>query len=313
MEDEKDAFYVVRKGDIVGVYKNFSDFQPLLYGPNVAVFKGYRLPKPAEEYLASHGLNNAIYSVGASDVQGELFGQLVPCPFQKPSKALATQVLDCWPVCKTLKKNTLGKKSSEDTLAMTYANEQPPSVKDKAGTKNPADNRIKKKVGSTSFSEGPQRKLPEIESFMETLPCSCILEFDGAAKGNPGPAGAGAVLRAIDGSLVYRLREGLGVATNNAAEYRAVILGLRYALERGFRHIRVQGDSKLVCMQVNGLWKTKTQNMTSLCKVAKELKDKFASFQICHVEREFNTEADAQANLGIHLQIGEVQEEVERR
>ncbi|XP_024962658.1 uncharacterized protein LOC112502867 isoform X3 [Cynara cardunculus var. scolymus] len=195
---------------------------------------------------------------------------------------------------------------------------QPPSVKDKAGTKNPADNRIKKKVGSTSFSEGPQRKLPEIESFMETLPvsaycCSCILEFDGAAKGNPGPAGAGAVLRAIDGSLVYRLREGLGVATNNAAEYRAVILGLRYALERGFRHIRVQGDSKLVCMQVNGLWKTKTQNMTSLCKVAKELKDKFASFQICHVEREFNTEADAQANLGIHLQIGEVQEEVERR
>lgn len=92
------------------------------------------------------------------------------------------------------------------------------------------------------------------------------------------------------------------------AEYRAVILGLRYALERGFRHIRVQGDSKLVCMQVfffinlyiffnnnilifflrkqvNGVWKTKTQNMTELCKVAKELKEKFLSFQICHVER----------------------------
>nr|KAJ0190386.1 hypothetical protein LSAT_V11C800398880 [Lactuca sativa] len=69
-------------------------------------------------------------------------------------------------------------------------------------------------------------------------------------KGNPGPTGAGAMLRAIDGSLVYCLREGLGVATNNAAEYRVVILGLRYALERGFRHIRVQGDSKLVCMQV---------------------------------------------------------------
>ncbi|KAL7614094.1 uncharacterized protein LOC111876452 [Lactuca sativa] len=277
MEDEKDAFYVVRKGDIVGVYKSFSDFQPLLYGPNVAVFKGYRLPKAAEDYLGSHGLNNAIYSVGASDVQNGLFGQLIPCPFQ-----------------------------------------QPYSIKDKTGTRNPSENKIKKKVGSTSFSEAPQRKLPEIESFMETLPvsaycCSCILEFDGAAKGNPGPAGAGAVLRAIDGSLVYRLREGLGVATNNAAEYRAVILGLRYALERGFRHIRVQGDSKLVCMQVNGLWKTKTQNMTSLCKVAKELKDKFASFQICHIEREFNTEADAQANLGVHLQAGEVQEEVDRR
>ncbi|CAI9278663.1 unnamed protein product [Lactuca saligna] len=89
---------------------------------------------------------------------------------------------------------------------------------------------------------------------VEEILCSCILEFDGAAKGNLGPTGAGAVLHAIDGSLV------------------------------------------------NGLWKTKTQNMTSLCKVAKELKDKFASFQICHVEREFNTEADAQANLGVHLQ-----------
>lgn len=277
MADEKDAFYVVRKGDIVGVYKNYSDFQPLLYGPNVAVFKGYGLPKAAEEFLASHGLNNAIYSIGAADVQSQLFGQLVTCPFQ-----------------------------------------QPPSSNDKAGTRSPAENRIKKKVGSTSVSDGPQKKPPEIESFMETLPvsaycCSCVLEFDGAAKGNPGPAGAGAVLRAIDGSLVYRLREGLGVATNNVAEYRAVILGLRYALERGFRHIRVQGDSKLVCMQVNGVWRTKTENMTSLCKVAKDLKDKFASFQICHIEREFNTEADAQANMGVNLQNGEVQEEVERR
>lgn len=278
MADEKDAFYVVRKGDIVGVYKNYSDFQPLLYGPNVAVFKGYGLPKAAEEFLASHGLNNAIYSIGVSDVQSQqLFGQLVTCPFQ-----------------------------------------QPPSSNDKAGTRSPAENRIKKKVGSTSVSDGPQKKPPEIESFMETLPvsaycCSCVLEFDGAAKGNPGPAGAGAVLRAIDGSLVYRLREGLGVATNNVAEYRAVILGLRYALERGFRHIRVQGDSKLVCMQVNGVWRTKTENMTSLCKVAKDLKDKFASFQICHIEREFNTEADAQANMGVNLQNGEVQEEVERR
>ncbi|XP_076954363.1 uncharacterized protein LOC143628752 [Bidens hawaiensis] len=277
MEDEKDAFYVVRKGDIVGVYKNFNDFQPLLYGPNVAVFKGYRLPKAGEEYLATNGLSNAIYSIGASDVQSQLFGQLVPCPFQQPS----------------------------------FAN-------GKVGTRNPSDNWTKKKTGSTSTQEGSQRKLPELESFMETLPvsaygCSCILEFDGASKGNPGPSGAGAVLRVIDGSLVYRLREGLGVATNNVAEYRAVILGLRYALDRGFRHIRVQGDSKLACMQVNGLWKTKTENMTSLCKVAKELKHKFATFQICHVEREFNTEADAQANMGIHLQVGEVQEEVERR
>ncbi|KAK9067273.1 hypothetical protein SSX86_014599 [Deinandra increscens subsp. villosa] len=275
MEDEKDAFYVVRKGDIVGVYRSLIDCQSLLYGPDVAVFKGYRLSNVAEKYLASHGLSGAIYSVCVSDVQSEIFGQLIPCPFQQP-----------------------------------------------LGSKTPAEKKMQNDVGSTSLSEASQRKIPETESFIEALPvsaycvsffCSCILEFDGAAKGNPGPAGAGVVLRAVDGSLVYRLREGLGVATNNVAEYRAVILGLRYALERGFKHIRVHGDSKLVCMQVNGLWKTKTQNMADLCKVAKELKDKFQSFQICHVERAYNSEADAQANLGVYLQNGEVQEEVDRR
>ncbi|XP_047170244.1 uncharacterized protein LOC124838634 isoform X2 [Vigna umbellata] len=78
---------------------------------------------------------------------------------------------------------------------------------------------------------------------------TCILEFDGVSNGNPGKSGAGAVLRAIDGSLICRLREGVGVATNNAAEYRAVILGMKYALKKGFTGIRIQGDSKLVCMK----------------------------------------------------------------
>lgn len=276
MEDEKDAYYVVRKGDIVGVYKNYNDFHSLLCGPDVAVFKGYQLSKVAENYLSSHGLGNAIYSVGVSNVQSDIFGQLIPCPFQQPN-----------------------------------------SLKDKVGS-NASFEKTKKDVGSTSLSEAPQTKLPETENFLKALPvsaycCSCILEFDGAAKGNPGPAGAGVVLRAVDGSQVYRVREGLGVATNNVAEYRAVILGLRYALDKGFRHIRAYGDSKLVCMQVNGLWKTKNQNMSDLCKVVKELKDKFLSFEICHVEREYNSEADAQANLGVHLQNGEVRQEVDMK
>lgn len=279
MENDKDAFYVVRKGDLVGVYKNLSDFQALasMYGPSVAVFKGYGLPKETEVYLASRGLNNAIYSVGASEVRADLFGQLVACPFQ-----------------------------------------QPPSSKDKAVRKHAPEKRLQKVIGSTSFSENPQRKQLELNNLVEAPPvsaycCSCILEFDGASKGNPGPAGAGAVLRAVDGSLVFRVREGLGVVTNNVAEYRAVILGLKFALDRGFRHIRVQGDSNLVCMQVQGFWKTKNANMADLCKVAKELKDQFLSFQISHIDRELNSEADAQANLAIYLQAGEVQVDCERR
>lgn len=83
---------------------------------------------------------------------------------------------------------------------------------------------------------------------------SCSIEFDGASKGNPGKAGAGAVLRSShDNSVLFYLREGVGTATNNVAEYRALILGLKSALLKGFRNVRVQGDSMLVCMQVCSL------------------------------------------------------------
>ncbi|KAL3813770.1 hypothetical protein ACJIZ3_015038 [Penstemon smallii] len=302
MGDEKDAFYVVKKGDTVGVYKSISDLQSLLRSsiddPSISVFKGYGLSKDAEDYLSSHGLKNAIYSSDASELQDDLFGRLITCPFREPN-----------------------------------------SSNNKSAAKNHLEKRPLDVVGSGSFVENPPLKLAKLDNFLQVPPvssyclntlaveyfvdfltinefillpplclfnililqCSCILEFDGASKGNPGPAGAGAVLRAADGSMVFRLREGVGIATNNVSEYRGAILGLKYALSKGFKHIRVQGDSKLVCMQVQGLWRTKTQNMTELCKVAKELKDQFLSFQICHVERDYNTEADAQANLAIHL------------
>ncbi|KAK4426162.1 Xyloglucan glycosyltransferase 4 [Sesamum alatum] len=246
--------------------------------PSLSVFKGYGLSKAAEEYLSSHGLKNAIYSIDASDVQDDLFGQLIMCPFRQPN-----------------------------------------STKEKSSGKNHLEKRpLPELVGSASFAANPQIKHAKLDNFLQGPPISsycssCIVEFDGASKGNPGQAGAGAVLRAADGSMVFRLREGVGIATNNVAEYRGAILGLKYALQKGFKHIRIQGDSKLVCMQVQGLWKTKVQNMAELCKVAKELKDQFLSFQICHVEREYNTEADAQANLGIHLKNGEIQVECDMK
>ncbi|KAL8471428.1 hypothetical protein ACS0TY_028907 [Phlomoides rotata] len=276
MGDDKDAFYVVRKGDVVGVYKSISDLQSILRttvnDPPVRVFKGYGLSKETEDYLTSHGITNAIYSIDASVVQDDLFGQLITCPFREPN-------------------------SSNKSAGKNHVEKRPQAV-----------------IGSASFPVNPQIKHGKLDNFLQVPPisqycCSCVLEFDGASKGNPGQAGAGAVLRAADGSMVFRLREGVGIATNNVAEYRGVILGLRYANQKGFKHIRVQGDSKLVCMQVQGLWRTKTQNMTELCKMTKELKDKFQSFQICHIEREYNTEADAQANLGVHLAEGEIQVE----
>ncbi|CAI9111084.1 OLC1v1011220C1 [Oldenlandia corymbosa var. corymbosa] len=278
MGDERDAFYVVRKNGVVGVYKSIGDLQALLKSsandPDISVFKGYCLSKESEDYLASRGLKNAIYSIDANEVQGDLFGQVVTCPFRQPAI----------------------------------------SSKEKTPIKNVPEKRLPEVVGSASFSDHSHQKHLKVDNFLRVPPVSsycssCILEFDGASKGNPGLAGAGAVLRTADGRMVFRLREGCGVATNNAAEYRGVILGLKYALEKGFKHIRVKGDSKLVCMQVQGLWKTKTQNMADLCKVARELKDQFVSFQIEHMEREFNSDADAQANLAVYLKSGEVQVE----
>ncbi|KAK0585451.1 hypothetical protein LWI29_028730 [Acer saccharum] len=278
MEEDKDAFYVVRKGDVIGIYKTLDDCQAQagfsVCNPSVTVYKGYGLPKDAEEYLASHGLKNSIYSVSASDVKEDLFGKLVPCPFQQPASYGGTKSVKVSP---------------------------PKRLKEEA-------------FGSTSVSRAPQQKQSKLDNCVVTQAissnCSCILEFDGASKGNPGQAGAGAVLRAEDGSVVWRIREGVGIATNNVAEYRALILGLKYALKKGFKHIRVHGDSMLVCMQIQGLWKINKANLAVLCQEAKELKDKFLSFKISHVYRESNAEADAQANLGIYLKDGQFEEEV---
>ncbi|KAF3627699.1 putative protein isoform X1 [Capsicum chacoense] len=156
----------------------------------------------------------------------------------------------------------------------------------------------------------------QLDNFLPDPPVStycrhAFLNFDGASKGNPGLAGVGAVLRAADGSMVFWLRKGLGIATNNVAEYRGLFLGLEYALEKGFKHIQVQGDSKLVCNQTRGIWETKNQRIMELSNTVQELKDHFRSFLISHVERELNTEADTQAKLAVYLEDGETQVDVD--
>nr|GMD33378.1 uncharacterized protein LOC109166315 [Ipomoea batatas] len=275
MKEERDGFFVVRKGDLIGVYKNLSDCQTQvgssICDPPVSVYKGYSMPKDTEEYLLSRGLKNALYSIRAQDLTEDLFGTLVSCPLQLASSSKGGTSNERTP-----------KKRSQDAMWSDYGDA----------------------VGSGVMSNDSQRKHVKSEHNGDQALSSgrsCTLEFDGASKGNPGQAGAGVVLRADDGSLTCRLREGLGVATNNAAEYRAIILGLKYALSKGFTSIRAQGDSKLVCMQVQGLWKVKNQNISPLYEQAKQLKDKFHSFRLIHVLRESNSDADAQANLAVEL------------
>lgn len=126
-----------------------------------------------------------------------------------------------------------------------------------------------------------------------------ILYSDGAARGNPGPAGAGAVLLDADGHVIAELTKFLGVATNNVAEYTAFIIGLEEAKRRGVDDLDARMDSLLVVEQMRGRWRIKHPNMKPLALRAGELFASFPKRTIAHVPREENTIADALSNRAI--------------
>jgi ribonuclease HI len=125
------------------------------------------------------------------------------------------------------------------------------------------------------------------------------LYADGAARGNPGPAGSGALLVDDQGEPIARLCLWLGTATNNVAEYQALILGLEEARRRGIDELDVRMDSLLVVRQMQGLWKIKHPNLKPLALRAGALLATFARRSIEHIPREQNGAADALANEAI--------------
>jgi len=130
-----------------------------------------------------------------------------------------------------------------------------------------------------------------------------IVEADGGARGNPGPAGYGAVVvdPGTDEVLAERA-EGLGVTTNNVAEYRGLIAGLRAAQELGAIDVEVRMDSKLVVEQMSGRWKVKHPAMQPLAREAAELVREIGQVAFRWVPRERNRRADALANQAMDAQ-----------
>ncbi len=122
---------------------------------------------------------------------------------------------------------------------------------------------------------------------------------DGAARGNPGPAGAGAVLFGDRGEVLAELHKPLGRATNNVAEYEALILGLEEAKRRGIERLDVRMDSLLVVRQMQGLWKIKHPGLRPLALRAGALLGEFPVRTIEHIPREENSHADRLANLAV--------------
>ncbi len=131
-----------------------------------------------------------------------------------------------------------------------------------------------------------------------------ILWSDGAARGNPGPAGVGAILKSPEGEVLAAESQYLGHTTNNIAEYRALLLGLERALALGVAALEVRADSELLIKQLKGEYRVKSEGLKPLFEKARQLLARFESVQLTHVRRELNAEADKLANRGIDEQPG---------
>jgi ribonuclease HI len=128
-----------------------------------------------------------------------------------------------------------------------------------------------------------------------TAPTEVVIWTDGGARGNPGPAGYGAVVTTPAGRVLAEVTEGIGWATNNVAEYRR-------ARELGARRVRVRADSLLVVNQQKGLWKVKNAALRPLAEEAARLARGFERVVWEHVPRERNRRADALANRAMDEQ-----------
>lgn len=126
-----------------------------------------------------------------------------------------------------------------------------------------------------------------------------VVHVDGGARGNPGPAAIAAVVSTSDGEVLEERGEAIGSATNNVAEYRALLLGLERARSLGAREIELVGDSELVVRQVRGEYKVKDEALKGLyAKVVKALSG-FEKWSISHVRREENEPADTLVNAAL--------------
>jgi ribonuclease HI len=124
------------------------------------------------------------------------------------------------------------------------------------------------------------------------------VHVDGAARGNPGPAGIGVVIEDADGKVLKEVGEPLGRTTNNVAEYTALIRGLEEARSLGCERIRVFTDSELMAHQINGKYSVKAAHLVPLYQRARALFAQFDQASIAHVRRELNKRADALSNIG---------------
>ena len=128
------------------------------------------------------------------------------------------------------------------------------------------------------------------------LPERVTVHVDGGARGNPGPAAIAAVIAAPDGEILERRGEAIGHATNNVAEYRALLLGIELAKQLGAREVELVGDSELIVRQVKGEYRVKNADLQPLHAEVRAALEDLDRWSIRHVRRESNADADALVN-----------------
>lgn len=127
---------------------------------------------------------------------------------------------------------------------------------------------------------------------------------DGGSRGNPGPAGYGAVIEDGQGRIVVRLSEFLGTKTNNVAEYSGLLAVLKWAVEHGARRLRVVSDSELIVKQMDGQYKVSNPGLRPLWEEARRLSRQLDAFEMKHTLRNGNKEADRLANEAMDRGMG---------
>ncbi len=131
-----------------------------------------------------------------------------------------------------------------------------------------------------------------------------VAHIDGGARGNPGPAGFGVYLEDSKGKCLAELSEFLGVQTNNFAEYSGLMAALEYAEKNGYKKLRVVSDSELLVKQIKGVYKVKSESLLDIYREAKQMINRLERFEIQHVLRHLNKDADRLANDAMDRGMG---------
>ena len=130
-----------------------------------------------------------------------------------------------------------------------------------------------------------------------------VIFTDGAAEPNPGPAAIGATIKDEQGRLITTISQPIGRATNNQAEYRAIIAALEKAIRLGAKRVELKSDSELVVKQINGEYRVKKAALKPLYQQVKQLQGLLENFTITHILRQQNIEADNLANTALDLAV----------